>query len=318
MKKIILLAISALAIISCSEEDTFTPGPEAKNNGQSVFFAGDYETITLFDERPVNDSVEIAVVRTNPTLPLDVPIIFEGDTAIKASPSVHFDAMQDTAYYVLKCPNIEITKRADFKLRISDEYADIYGKKDGITSISSSVLWSEWKTLADTVLIISSYDKHPRQGCKLEYFVGDNRFRFTDFLGSGNPLVFKLGSDIDTKNIRNNSGSMIPYSNYYAETTQVWDWSNDGEWTPWTPVGGTIEIYYPSFGYGHVYYESYGGYDNIDFRVTTPDTLTLKGSKYVYDKNYYDNNIQMVYMHSTDNSSSYWEYLYFIIGYKVE
>jgi len=318
MKKIILLTISVLALMSCSEKDTFSPGPEAKNNGQCVFFAGDYETITLFDERPLEDTVQFAVVRTNPTSALDVPIILEGDTAVKVAPYVHFDASQDTAYCVLTCPNIERTKRVDFSLRIPDEYADIYGKKGGMTCISSSVLWSEWKTLADTVLIISGYDKHPRQGCKLEYFVGDNRFRFTDFLGSGNPLVFKLGSDIDTKDIRNNSGSMIPYSNYYAETTQLWYWANDGKYTPWTPVGGTIEISYPEFGFGHVYYESYGGYDNIDFRVTTPDTITLNGNDYVYDKNYYDKSIQMVYMYSTDKSSNYWEYLYFIIGYKVD
>jgi len=318
IRQYFLSVISLAFMVSCNQEDAFQPGPALTNNGISVYFAGDYETQNLYEDQPLNDSVEIAVIRTGSSDALDVPIEFSGDPVIIVPGSIHFNADQDTSYLTVRFPNVELSKKASFTLRIPSDYSDPYSIKEGATWMSSSVLWSEWAVLADTVLIISSYEKHPRQGCKLEYFVGDNRFRFTDFLGSGNSLVFKLGSDINFNNLRKNSGKMIPYSRYYAENSNVWDWANDGNWTPWTPVGGTIEISYPSFGWGHVYYESYGGYDNIDFSVSKPDTIKLGGKQYIYDSKYYDKNIQMMYMYSTTKANSYWDYLYFLIGYLID
>lgn len=314
-----LLYVAVMAfVLSCSDKDSFQPGPAANGNGYDVYFSNSNETRFLYEESPVKDSIVIEIVRTGCSSALDIPILFEGDPEIIVPGSVHFDAQQDTASLVMRCPDIKMSAAANYKLTIPSDYSNPYTIKDGSTWISGTVLWSSWEVLADTVLIISSYDKHPRQGCKLEYFVGDNRFRFTDFLGSGNPLVFKLGSDVNFKDLRKNSGKMIPYARYYYENSNVWDWANDGDWTPWTPVGGTIEIAYPSFGWGHVYYESYGGYDNIDFNVSKPDTIKLAGNKYIYDAEYYDKSVQMLYVYSTTKANGYWEYLYFLIGYLID
>lgn len=320
----IFIAIAMLSVAACSDtKDNFTAGPESVNTKGSAWFKSDYQTTYYYYERPKsNDSIYVYVCRKDCKEALDLPIESTADTTLHIPTSVHFNAGDSVTYLPIASPYIKQTKRENFTLSVPKEYADIYAIRDGVSSISSSILWSEWTPVCDTVLIVSSYKLFPRQGCNLENFQGDKAFRLTNFLGSGNSLIFTLSNKVDTKDLTNNYGSIVPLERYYygsSTSGDVWDWANDGDWTAWTPQGGTFEIRYPEFGWGHYYYPTADPYDNLDFRRPTEcDTITLNGQKYIYDKNYYLNSSEMIYLYANPSTRSAWDWLYFMFCYKID
>jgi len=325
MKKIISFIIGLMTVAACSEEDNFVPGPLATNTKGSAWFVGDYKTSYYYYERPEEeDSIYIYVQRADTVGDLDLPIVSQGDPEVVIPSSVHFADGDSMTYLAIASPELRLSVPAAFSLQIPAEYADPYAEKDGITNLTSSILWSSWTPVADTVLMISSYGLFPRQGGMLENFLGDNVFRITNFLGSGNPLIFSLSNKVNTDDLTRNSGSITPLENAYygnSYSDKIWDWSNDGEWAPFTPAGGSFEISYVEFGWGHYYYPS-TPYDNFDFSVTEADTIKLKNGsdtiKYVYDKNYYSKSLQMVYLYGTDSRNSAWDYIYFMVCYRKD
>jgi len=326
LTKYILFAMTAILMVSCCDnDDSFSPGPASGLTKNSVFFSKDFKNVYYFYEKPADgDSIYIFVERADTAealdKPLTLPLISNADTTLHIPDSIHFYAGESTTYIGIAAPALEQSKREDFTLSIPTEYADIYGDKEGSTTMSSSILWSEWVPVCDTVIIQSSYGLFPSQGCKLENFKGDNAFRFTNFLGSGNTFIFSLSNKADLEDLSNNSGSVTPLERaYYGSSlsSAIYDWSNDGDWAPWTPKGGTFEISYPEFGWGHYYYPTANPFDNLDFGIHNPVSIKFNGEPYVYDQDYYPNNVQMVYFYATDTKKSSWDYLYFMFCYKV-
>jgi len=326
MKKIFPFILCLATLVACSDDDNFAPGPLATNTKGSAWFTSDYERSYYYYDRPVEgDSIYIYVQRADAVGALDLPIISQGASEVIIPSSVHFADGDSMTYLAIASPDLQLSVPAKFSLQIPAEYSDPYAEKEGITSLNSSILWSSWTPVADTVLMISSYNLFPRQGGVLENFLGDNVFRITNFMGSGNPLVFSLNSKLNTDDLSLNSGSMTPLKNAYygsSYSDKIWDWSNDGEWTSFTPAGGKFQISYVEFGWGYYYYPTGDPYDNFDFSVTDPDTIKLiNGSdtiKYVYDENYWKKNVQMVYIYGTERKNNTWDYLDFMICYKIE
>lgn len=302
----------ALTLCCCQNNDDFTAGPQASNTKGNVYFGSDYESLNIYGDQPtVEDTLWITVVRDSNDCAnaLNVPIERIADDKVIIPEQAEFDAGEDTTWLAITFPNVEFTKESKFTLSIPAEFADPYKEKNGSTTISSGVLWSEWQNVADTVLIVSSYNLFPNQGGKLQNLSGKNRFRITNFLGSGNPFEFSINTatGFNSKNLTDNAGSINPLKNYYSDTN-CWYWTNDGNYTGWTPAGSDYGISYVSF------YTSYG-YDWIDFSVKNKTSIKLGEKYYYYDLDAYYNSVELVYFYTGSNTGSSWDYIYFMICY---
>lgn len=305
-----------LTLYACHDKDNYEPGPVPTNTKGSVYFAGDYEAENIYGDQPtIKDTLWIAVVRDSSNIKdaMDVPIKAETDGKVNVPDHASFEAGKDSAWIALTFPNVEFTKESKFTLTIPDEYANPYKEKDGTTTLQSSILWSAWQDVADTVLITSSYYVFPDQGCKLQNLNGKNRFRFSNFMGSGNPLEFSINTEkgFNSKDLTDNAGNLSPLKNYYSES-YGWDWANDGNYTHWTPTGGSFEISYMAF-----YPSIYGNYDWIDLSIKNKTTYKLDGKKYYYDYDAYCKSVELVYIYDAASKKSTWDYIYFMILYRI-
>lgn len=285
-----LCCIAALA--SCSDDDSFTPGDKPVCGDVTAYFSSDYKAQYVYDHKPVRDSDSIAVIRSTKSGALSIPIIKSGDDAVIVSSSADFTDGKDTTYIYITAPQAEFLKESDFTLNIPAEYSNPYKSKDGTTILQSSILYSTWDVVVDTVLFYSGNGEFPTQGCKLENLRGQNRFRFTNFLNSGNPLEFSIKCDgeFDATDMKKNVGEFIPLSNYSYASNGWWYFTNpgaDGSWYNYiTPAGKTDKgesantIEFISFWPGR-------SYSNVDLRLEdVPDTTTItyksKGIKKYY------------------------------------
>jgi len=314
-KLYILMTAIALTLCCCQNNDDFTAGPQASNTKGNVYFGSDYESLNIYGDQPtLEDTLWITVVRDSNDCAnaLNVPIERIADDKVIIPEQAEFDAGEDTTWLAITFPNVEFTKESKFTLTIPAEFADPYKEKNGSTTISSGVLWSEWTDVADTVLIVSSYNLFPNQGGKLQNLSGKNRFRITNFLGSGNPFEFSINTatGFNSKNLTDNAGSINPLKNFYSDTS-CWYWTNDGDYSPWTPNGSSFEISYVSF------YTSYG-YDWLDLSVKNKTSFKISGKKYYYDYDAFCNSCELVYFWNTDTSKSSWDYIYFMVLYEDE
>ncbi|GEM_PF-4133918 len=310
MKKIYsLLAVAILMLmVSCDDKVTFTPGPESSVKGTGVFFYS-YDAQNIVDIE--SDSVDIWVMRTDSTASQDVPVIIEETTnKLHFAEKVHFEKGDTAAILWLTYDNMLEGEEHTFKLRIPDEYANPYAEKEGSTRMQSSIFRAKWENVCDTLIFGPADNAYPDQGCNLQRLPGRNRFRFTNFLGSGQPLEFSLKTGYDKDNIYQSKGQIVPLTNVY-EDGDYWYFTNGGNYDSWTPVGGTKEIDYVMF----YNYETYCFLD-LNYSQTTAEELKYNGLTFLsdYSAHYCMLTAWVVY---TDGTSG-WQYIYLYLGYKPD
>ena len=309
MKKIFSL-LSSLAILlmmaSCDEKATFSPGPEASVNGTGVFFYS-YDAQNIVDAE--SDSLDIWLMRTDNSTSLDVPVIIEKTTDnLHFAENVHFEKGDTAAVLWLTYDNVLEGDEHTFSLRIPDEYANPYAEKEGSTRMESSIFRAKWENVCDTLIFGPADRAYPDQGCYLQRLPGRNRFRFTDFLGSGQPLEFSLKTGYDKDNVYLSKGQVVPLTNVY-EDGDYWYFTNGGDYDPWTPAGSDKLISYSMF----YNYDTYCFLD-LNYDPSTAEELTFGGQNYLcdYSAHYCMLTSWMVYAEGTAG----WQYIYLYLGYK--
>jgi len=310
MKKIFSLfaAATLMLVASCSEENTYSPGPASEVQGSGVFFYS-YDAQNMVDSE--SDSLEIWVMRTDSTTSLDVPIIIEQTAqCLHIEETVHFDKGDTATVLWLSYDNVQEGEEYPFKLRIPDDFANPYAEKEGSTRMISSVFRAKWENVCDTLMFGPQDGAYPDQGCDLQYLPGRNRFRFTDFLGSGQPLEFSLKTGYDKDNIYKSKGQIVPLTNYY-ESGDYWYFTNGGEYDPWTPNGSEKTIDYMMF----YNYEDYCFLD-LNYDPSTAEELKYGGESFLSDY-YYHYSMITAWVNYIGGSSG-WQYIYLYLGYKKE
>lgn len=298
-------------LASCNNnDDNFEPGSPAGTKA-SVYFINNYDAQNIIGDEPtIQDTLWFELGRTDSTEALDVPLVVESKAeCISVPETVHFDAGDTTAWLGLTYVGIKFGEEAKFTVRIADDYANPYTEKEGSTRLMSSILRSQWNTVCDSLVFSPASYAWPDQGCRVENLQGQKRFRFTNFLGSGQSLEFSLNGEFDKVDLTNNKGEINPLSNYYDMGT-YWYFTNGGNYDPWSPKGSKKTIEYMYFWVG----ESYTMLDlGIDKDVAS--TVTLDGETYYYGLNQDHYGIMTAWIVYTDGTSG-WEYIYLYPYYK--
>lgn len=325
--------LAATAIASCSSNEEYTAGPEPKVGGMSVYFAGDFKQMYISTDKTSSDTIYLVREYTDGdsqkyrASELTVPLkITASDTLLHMSETVTFEAGKDTAILAFSAPNLEINQDVTFSISIPEEYADPYKQRNGSTRLESSVLRGDWEVLADTILFYSG-TTIPTMGCKLENLGRKNRFRFTNFMNTGNPLVFsiKTTENFNSKDLTQNYGEIIPLEDY-EYNGDYWyfknnNWSRFNFKTPWdnnfTDEQGAAWEADP-FTVNYIkFYCAADGYNTIDLRLSKNATnITLDGKKF---KNDYTNHygVMCAWIIYANQDAGY-QYFYTSIGYEAK
>lgn len=301
---------------SCSNDAAYTPGAEGADDTRIVYFEDIESTISITDEN--QDSILLNVYRKNTDQEWTLPLISSDcDVALEMPTSVHFDKGEDSTAVIIRFPGLEAKHLASFTLMVDSANSNPYNN-DGTCILQSGIIRSAWEVLVDSVMFSSSSGLYPEQGTKVEYLPGaGNRFRFKDFLGSGNPLEFSLimdeGVTFDSENLRNNHGRLNPLKNYYQSSSSTyggyWTWSNDGDYSPWLPKNGYGQI--SQMDFYNEYYGTSGDY--VDFRCNSTDEYTRGGKTFVMDFDHVG--VELTYTYMVDAFKSNWDYIYIYCYY---
>jgi len=274
---IIYSALVGISLIACSnEEDTFVAGPQAPEGNVGAFIANTYNKQIIYGDQPIGDTIYIDIVRNDTKNAISIPIIVdEADSAIHISQAIDFAIGQDSAKIIITSEYMEISKRYNVSFHIDDSFCNPYADVEGGSSAALSIVWADWKPVTsdklyrecvangllqtyspDSTLVLDTvlfYFNNQYVGTKIEHIPGLNRFRFIDFLNSGEAFDFSLANYNDEEPAQSNgkinvNTNMYDYGSYYA-------WGKT-DWEAWVPVTMSKEIdavyFYPQYGYDDI------------------------------------------------------------------
>lgn len=274
--------IVPFALASCSDDNDYQPGTAVGDDCPNVYFSNNNESLIEVKSDDVSKTVTLELCRTNTKGSITVPIVVDSKTDnITVPESVTFADGDSIAY--LNATYSEFTIGTKFTVSIPDEYVNPYKKVDGFSTFTASL--SQLNKVCD-VLYASNCRFAGVTTSAIYNYSGENRFVFTDFLGSGLDLKFRVdtgvsGATFDMNDITKLSGDIVPLNYYYKD-----DWgfhfvqtSSTDEYITWTPTGATEAV--TSF----YFYDVYDGYSYsyIDFGSSA---YGMFYSAYVNQSNY--------------------------------
>lgn len=252
------------ALTSCSDDNDYQPGTAVADDCPNVYFSSSNESLIEVKSDDTSKTVTVELDRTNTEGSLTVPIIVESKTDnITIPESVTFADGESTAY--LNVTYSEFTIGTKFSIKIDDSYVNPYKIVDGFNTYNASL--SQLNKVCDVKYATDCRFAGVTTSAIYNYS-GENQFVFTDFLGSGVDLKFRVdtnitGATFDMNDITTLSGDIIPL-NYYTKddygfhfVTEI----NSDNYVTWTPEGSSNAV--TSF----YFYDVYDGYSYslIDF-----------------------------------------------------
>lgn len=269
------------SLASCGDDNDYQPGTAVSDDCPNVYFSSSNESLIEVKSDDTAKTVTLELRRTNTNGSLTVPIIVESKTDnITVPESVTFADGDSIAY--LNATYSEFTIGTKFTVSISDEYVNPYKKVDGFSTFSASL--AQLNKVCD-VRYATDCRFAGVTGSAIYNYSGENRFVFTNFLGSGIDLKFRVdtsvsGATFDMNDLTKLNGGIVPLEYYYKDD-YGYQFVKTGteEYISWTPEGSSEAV--TSF----YYYGVYGGYDytTIDFGS---NAYGLFWSAYVNNSNY--------------------------------
>lgn len=298
---LLMLSISALAV-ACEETNDAEyegPGEPVVSDCPKVYFSPDNKAeYNLTGDEEL--AIDIIIKRRNTNDAVDVPVNFESEaTCFNLAESVHFDAGSDETTLRISFPEIPSKEVRSFTLSIPEEYTDTYSMDNQV--YNADVLVAKWlKIVPDAEFYGICYQTDEVNVYELSdiyWLDGQNRFRISNFLGSGIDLTFTFNTvanyvEFDAADPDTWYGYVEPldhYKYYSATRTDLWQLCNDeGEPIKWaTPYTGyeidcartsrtsCFQMYSEAYGWYMYFVSPYEGYEDEHgwFRITnTKDT----------------------------------------------
>jgi hypothetical protein len=267
-KSYIYLALAALglSLASCGDDYEYQAAEKPADDCMAVYFTTNNESLTLLtsDEFNADPSINVEVARVKTDKAASVPVIVKDDDGVFEIPStVEFAAGDTTAYLKISFPNLPSAQTCTFSIAIADEYVNPYLQLDGSDQFIASVLVAKWvpaiQGITNKILDSDSNYTQSDTESDLYWLEGLNRFRMTNFLGSGVDLTFELSNaSFDANDTSTWVGLIIPLDHYYMRTTSWYLLDDEGNYASWTtddiyPGIKRFLIYYGG-GYGYFYF----------------------------------------------------------------
>jgi hypothetical protein len=188
--KILMMAVVFAIAAGCSEDATFSPGPESKHT-QNVFFPTvNYKIGEMEPSQPTEFT--ITVNRTESGAAITVPVTITGtDPSVFTATPISFAADQTETTFTVSFPNAEIGKEYTCTITISDPtYYNTYGTLANMNTTFSFIRmkWDDWARGTYTTALPPFPTKTFEQ--VLQKVDGENRFRFANRFVEGYHYVF--------------------------------------------------------------------------------------------------------------------------------
>lgn len=260
------MAVSAMAftMTSCSSDYDYKPGTAVADDCPAVYFSNNNESLIEVKSDDASKSVTLEVDRVNTNGSLTVPIVVESKTDnITVPESVTFADGEASTELVVTYS--EFTVGTKFTVSVPDEYVNPYIILDGSSTFSASL--AQVNKVCD-VKYATDCRFSGVTGSAIYNYSGENRFIFSNFLGSGIDLKFRVdtgvsGATFDMNDLTTLSGDIIPLNYYYKDDYgfHFVETGTQEDYVTWTPEGSSEPV--TSF----YYYGVYGGYSYtyIDF-----------------------------------------------------
>lgn len=254
MKKISYLILSAIAFLpvaltSCSSnDDDYTPGPEVSDDCPVVYFSNENESEIFVTSE--DNSVSVKMLRQNTEGAVTVPVVVDSKSDGMTIPeSVTFADGESEAELIISYA--EFQGGMNFKVHVSDEYADPYAVLPGSVYYAATLAQlNKICTAKFTDAVFSSVEN------TIYGYEGENKFLWENFLNSGVDLVFTVDTsdtyygqgEYDPDDITKLKGSIVPLTNYTNDDEgSGWFLTNGigtSDYVVWTHANGTISSRY--------------------------------------------------------------------------
>lgn len=220
-----LLPVSSLLLMAaCGSDNSWEPGAPGPSNMGVYFTNLDKYDLTIEVDDPHVFTVGLGRIDATEaaTIPLKVVSCPEG---VSVPSSVEFEAGEKSASFEIDLNNMPLKTTGEIILQIDPEYAAIYGAGSSQMNVKVTTTGG-WVVLADDVVISCYLNDYPDIKATMYVLEGTNRFKISDFMGSGTDLVF-YASDTSLTN-----PVIFPFTNYkyYYE---LWSSYDDDEDYPW-------------------------------------------------------------------------------------
>lgn len=175
LKYIFATLIGCLLLTSCSDDNTYSVGPQ--NVGEAASFGSitTNSTLTFLPEEEL--SLLFTVYRANGGDAIDVPLnIVENDNNIFVIPSsVHFDIGETETELVVTFPNLGLGETASFEISIADGYQNLYA-----TNMLRRTITRDYNWLTYSGSLTSEFDGLQNSQVKIQKANGYNIWRVVD------------------------------------------------------------------------------------------------------------------------------------------
>jgi hypothetical protein len=265
------VAILGLSLTSCGNDFEYQQGEQVDENCMTVYFTDSNDAITMMTEEEFaeNPTLTVEVSRLKTDQAASIPVIVDSKDDVFTIPStIEFAAGEATAQLIVSMSEIDAAQTHSFSIHIPSEYVNPYLELNGSDKYIGSVLIAKWVKAIQNIrnTMTNSSDEYVQADTysDLYWLQGLNRYRITNFLGSGVDLTFELGNSsdnvYDVSNINTWHGTMDPLDHYYYRTYSWYlrdDDNNNASWKSDSNYPGInrVAIYYGyDYGYGHFWY----------------------------------------------------------------
>lgn len=238
-----LMPVFAVALTGCQGDDTshdITGDPISPDSPQIFFPQAEKYYYEFTADAELNITVEIA--RLNAKDAIEVPIAVSTTLDGFVIPEkISFEAGQTSAEFVIDCSEIPAKQLCELKVSVPEGMSTPYAAGTE-TYVAKVLILGSWAPIATDV--VYTYDKvyTGESYGELQQMEGTQRYKLTNFLGSGCDLPFVLGYK------SGNRYQIVPTSNYmdfeevfegYTDYYNSWYFydSENEDWFSWSPDG---------------------------------------------------------------------------------
>lgn len=258
MNKLLNIALflgAGLAFCACSnEDDSYEVGPQTPDNCITAYFSNSNETAVVMssDDFAADPTITLTVSREKADEAVTVPVIAEyGDAAFQIPSSVSFAAGESTANLTISFPTLQPYVEAKYSIRLGDDYVNHYAQVDGSDRFVGSVLVSRWDVVTEeaTCYPNNCFTTY-RPVSAIYHLAGQNRFKMTNFFGTGLDINFKIdASNFDPDDSTSWVGEFVPLDHYKYDNIdgKVWWVMNDENDYAGFDLDDGTHIYYMNF-----------------------------------------------------------------------
>ncbi len=307
----LLALVTVAALAACSGDDNYEWAKKVDADNPGAYFAASNKASELLtpDEYASHQSVTLTLERANTKGDLTVPVIVDrADSVFTVPATAVFKDGEATTTIEVGCKGMQTKKTYHFTIHLDEAYTNPYGKVDGSPVFNYEVLIAQWVKLVDKAQFVWNKSEFAISTSSIYWLEGQNRFRISNWLGSGIDLQFQIVAQdkedtssysLDKFDANDRStwhGAFQPYDHSLMDPYggSYWYLMNDPEtenYASWYPDGeDKLGISYANF-----YYD-----------ITSEDysSVDMRGSDTSYS-------LYLVpYLYYTDGTVSGYTYLY--------